>query len=114
VGRFRAFVAAWNGGAGFVPAEDLGKHAHLNGGLGLANSVTPGSYEPRWNSADVSYLAPTDQNLSSCNAKDGTEVAAAWTPTPGADEALPINCGKWAESYAFCFWDRGFLPSEAE
>jgi formylglycine-generating enzyme required for sulfatase activity len=40
--------------------------------------------------------------------------AATWTPDAGADENLPINCVTWAEAYAFCIWDGGFLPSEAE
>jgi len=35
VGRFRQFVAAWNGGAGYTPPAGSGKHTHLNGGNGL-------------------------------------------------------------------------------
>ena len=27
---------------------------------------------------------------------------------------MPINCVNWQESYAFCIWDGGFLPSESE
>jgi formylglycine-generating enzyme required for sulfatase activity len=37
-----------------------------------------------------------------------------WTEGPGANETLPINCIDWYEAYAFCIWDGGFLPSEAE
>jgi formylglycine-generating enzyme required for sulfatase activity len=37
-----------------------------------------------------------------------------WTPAAGADENLPINCENWYEAYAFCIWDGGFLPTEAE
>src|SRR5579862_6254909 len=43
VGQFRQFVAA--SVAGWIPAAGAGKHAHLNGGMGLANSGGPG-YEP--------------------------------------------------------------------
>jgi formylglycine-generating enzyme required for sulfatase activity len=91
VGRFRQFVAAWNGG--YYPAAGSGKHTYLNGGLGLANS---GEF------------------------RDGGAVGACelpfdtWTNTAGTQENLPINCVNWYEAYAFCIWDGGFLPSEAE
>jgi formylglycine-generating enzyme len=108
VGRFRSFVSAWDGGAGYVPEAGAGKHPHLNGGRGLADGADPGSYEPGWASSDDSNIAPTNTNLLFCTA-DST-----WTPDAGAQEALPINCIDWAEAYAFCIWDGGFLPSEAE
>ena len=37
-----------------------------------------------------------------------------WTSAPGTQETLPINCVNWYAAYAFCIWDGGFLPSEAE
>jgi sulfatase modifying factor 1 len=108
VGRFRPFVNAWNGGAGYVPPAGSGKHTHLNGGLGLADCATPGTFEPGWVAADDSNVAPTSANLL-CDPTPGT-----WTVTPGDNEMLPINCVDWYEAYAFCIWDGGFLPSEAE
>ena len=40
---------------------------------------------------------------------------ATWTASStGGQENLPINCVNWYEAYAFCIWDGGFLPSEAE
>ncbi len=67
VGRFRQFVKAWNGGAGWTPPPGSGKHAHLNGGQGLANSGSPGTYEPGGSRTDDANVAPTDAT-SSCGA----------------------------------------------
>jgi formylglycine-generating enzyme required for sulfatase activity len=111
VGRFRQFVAAWNGGVGYTPPAGSGKHTHLNGGKGLANSARAGLYEPGWVATDDSNVAPTDANLTTaCN----LPTSATWTSSAGTQENLPINCVLWAEAYAFCIWDGGFLPSEAE
>jgi sulfatase modifying factor 1 len=106
VGRFRQFVSAWSGGSGYLPPMGSGKHAYLNAGQGLANSEAPGTYEAGWSESDDSNVAPTSANL---NCTYGT-----WTDSPGANENLPINCVNWYEAYAFCIWDGGFLPSEAE
>jgi formylglycine-generating enzyme required for sulfatase activity len=106
VGRFRQFVNAWTGG--YVPPALSGKHTHLNGGQGLANSGSAGTYEPGWITSDDGNVAPTNDNLA-CAAGYQT-----WTNAAGSQENLPINCVNWWESYAFCIWDGGFLPSEAE
>jgi sulfatase modifying factor 1 len=106
VGRFRQFVAAWNGG--WTPAAASGKHTHLNGGQGLANGGSGGGYEPGWVAADDGNIRPTDANLA-CS-----PTFATWTTGAGSQENLPIDCVNWYESYAFCIWDGGFLPSEAE
>jgi sulfatase modifying factor 1 len=111
VGRFRQFVSAWNGGAGYTPPVGSGKHSHLNAGLGLANGANggiAGSYEPGWSQSDDRRIAPTDDNLGFCGAY------ATWTPSPSSQENLPINCVNWCEAYAFCIWDGGFLATEAE
>jgi formylglycine-generating enzyme len=105
VGRFRQFVAAWR--SGYLPPEGSGRHVHLNGGAGL--SATGGGYEAGWASADDAEVAPTDANLACA-----PEYAVTWTPTPGDQEKLPITCVNWWEAYAFCIWDGGFLPTEAE
>lgn len=108
VGRFRQFVNAWAGG--WRPSAQAGKHGHLNNGSGLASSANQGTFESGWDTAWEANLATTlsgwDTNLA-CG-------VATWTPSAGANEKRPINCVSWYEAYAFCIWDGGFLPSEAE
>jgi formylglycine-generating enzyme required for sulfatase activity len=115
VGRFRQFVNSVlppGGGAGWLPAAGSGKHTHLNSGNGL--NVSGGGFEPGWLATDDSNIAPTDANLvTNCDAPGGSSFAT-WTPLVGTQEILPINCVNWCEAYAFCIWDGGFLPSEAE
>jgi formylglycine-generating enzyme required for sulfatase activity len=53
-------------------------------------------------------IAPTDVSLA-CHTGYAT-----WTSQAGSQETLPITCVNWYEAYAFCTWDGGFLPSEAE
>ncbi len=113
LGRFRQFVNAVlppDGGTGWLPAAGSGKHAHLNGGLGLVNAGADDAgvaYEPGWVATDDVDIAPTNTNLDN-------DQYCTWTPSAGGDENVPISCVPWQEAYAFCIWDGGFLPSEAE
>jgi formylglycine-generating enzyme required for sulfatase activity len=109
VGRFRQFVAAWSGG--YYPSAGSGKHTHLNEGAGLANSASAGTYETGWDAVDwnnTTDIDPTTENLQS------ESPYSTWAATATMNENLPINTANWFESYAFCIWDGGFLPSEAE
>ncbi|MFL5306288.1 MAG: formylglycine-generating enzyme family protein [Polyangia bacterium] len=109
VGRFRAFVAATV--VGWTPAAGSGKHAHLNGGRGLVDSGSA-EFEPGWNDADAVALPAT---LPEWQASLACEPSfQTWTDDPGPGDTRPINCVDWAQAYAFCIWDGGFLPSEAE
>jgi formylglycine-generating enzyme required for sulfatase activity len=110
VARFRKFVTAWDQGSGYLPETGSGKHKHLNSGKGLVDSgaASAGTYESGWIELDSNKLDPTNDTL------DCQSNLSSWTSRPGANEKLPMNCINWFEAYAFCIWDGGFLPSEAE
>ena len=105
VGRFRQYVQSWHATGG--PPAASGKHVHLNGGQGLANSGDPGTFETGWVASDDMYLSSSDSSLNCV-------PFPTWTSQPGSQENLPINCVSWWEAYAFCIWDGGFLPSTTE
>lgn len=110
VARFRSFVEAVVDG--YSPPAGAGKHSYLNDGVGL--SVSTGGFELGWNDAWNSFLPSTKAAWDSVDSLGGCGAARTWTSNLGANEDRPINCVNWYQSYAFCIWDGGFLPSEAE
>jgi formylglycine-generating enzyme required for sulfatase activity len=94
VGRFRAFVDAGMGTQAQPPLPGDG-----------ANPYTPGS---GWQASWVPQLT------ASTNALINALTCGGAFQTWGGDDALPILCVTWVEAVAFCAWDGGFLPSEAE
>ena len=115
VGRLRQFVNYLAAG-GALPAAGSGKHSHLNGGKGLADGSKAGSFEPGWDSSWNSNL-PTGSKAVATWTKNlacSTGTYGTWSATAGNNETLPITCLDWYEAHAFCIWDGGFLPSEAE
>jgi formylglycine-generating enzyme len=109
VGRFRKFVDAWSGG--WRPTKGDGKHVHLNGGKGLVDSTTGATYEPGW---DLAWNAELPSNKAYWDQRLLLEGFCNWTSSAGSAEHRPISCVTWYDAYAFCIWDGGFLPSEAE
>ncbi|MGC4087953.1 MAG: SUMF1/EgtB/PvdO family nonheme iron enzyme [Polyangiaceae bacterium] len=107
VGRYRKFVTAWV--AGYRPAAGSGKHSYLNSGSGLVG--IGGGYETGWVEADAPDIPATRTELE---AKLLCSQFQTWTPSVGANEHLPINCLDRVMAEAFCIWDGGFLPSQAE
>jgi formylglycine-generating enzyme len=121
VGRFRKFVEYLAAG-GTPPAAGSGKHTHLNGGQGLADSGKSGAFEEGWDEGWNDHIpngpgaAEEWKSLiaSGITGAKGCGIYGTWTDEPGDNETRPITCTSWYESYAFCIWDGGFLPSEAE
>lgn len=98
VGRFRTFVATSRGTRASPPGAEAGAHAEI-----------PGSgWDPSWDDELVADAAALAAALK-CDA-----THQAWTDVPGASEDLPMNCVTWYEAAAFCAWDGGYLPTEAE
>jgi len=118
VGRLRQYISYLADG-GAPPADGAGKHTHLSAGQGLDQPLADGGlvFESGWDAAGWNDEIPSGPgaagtwtaNLSSCGSGDST-----WTSDAGGQENLPSNCVSWAEAYAFCIWDGGFLPSTYE
>ncbi len=113
VGRFRQYVNYLIDG-GSPPEAGSGKHSHLNNGRGLEVAGRPGTYETGWNSSWDRYI-PNGPNAGSAWAANlSCSPYDTWTSAPGNREMMPLTCMNWYEAHAFCIWDGGFLPSEAE
>ena len=98
VARFREYVKYLENG-GSAPAAASGKHTHLNGGMGLADSGKPGSFEPGWDAAWNSRIpsgagatAKWKTALTSSSGSGGCKIYGSWTDQPGNNDLLPITC----------------------
>ncbi len=102
VGRFRKFLAAYS--QNMIPA---------GAGKNLNNARDPG-WDAAWNTNLPSDSAAF-KGLLACTGEAGQLTdSQTWTDAPGANENRPINCVNWFEAEAFCTWDGGRIPTEAE
>ena len=102
VGRFRQFVNAGKGTQADPPPAGAGARP-LNG-----LSTNQAGWDSQWNGDLFADTATLVQSLN-CDAQ-----YQSWTDTPGNNESMPMNCISWFEAFAFCAWDGGFLPTEAQ
>jgi sulfatase modifying factor 1 len=98
VGRFRVFVNAGRGTQSTPPGEGTGAHPRITGS----------GWSSTWNTNLPASTAALETALQ-CHADYQT-----WTDTPGSNESMPVNCLDWYTAFAFCAWDGGRLPTEAE
>jgi formylglycine-generating enzyme required for sulfatase activity len=100
VGRFRRFVEAYGG---VPPAAATGAHPKIFGS----------GWDSDWND-----LLPVDQaalrlRLRSADGTDNQDMST-WSEQADDGECRPMNVITWHLAFAFCVWDGGRLPTEAE
>jgi formylglycine-generating enzyme required for sulfatase activity len=90
--------------AGWRPEDGAGAHRHLPGEALDGES----GWNPGWAGHLFSFRSDWHENL------ECSDYETLWTRDIGGHDSRPLNCLNWYQAYAFCIWDGGFLPTDAE
>jgi formylglycine-generating enzyme required for sulfatase activity len=101
VGRFRRFVNAGMGTQASPPPSGAGAHP----------GITGSGWDSTWNANLPKDTASLKATIVCPTVAYQNET---WTDTPASNEDEPMNCIDWYTAFAFCAWDGGRLPTEAE
>lgn len=94
VGRFKAFEDAY---------ADWRAAGNPTAGAGAHPKVAGSGWRSAWD-GELPAALPSDDHL--CHFDYSTRAFDL--------EGYPMNCLSWYDAYAFCIWDGGRLPTEAE
>lgn len=101
VGRFRKFVEAYPGSRPKV-------------GAGAQPRITGSGWTADFDASLPADAAALRAAVVTCDPPQSSGCNSTWTEKAGANEELPMNGLSWYEAFAFCAWDSGRLPTEAE